>query len=172
MPSFARTFGFPSYSGSLALALYNFSAFLGTVFHGWLVDRLPVFVDLALMTFVSAVAIFLFWGLGTSQAMFYVFAVLWGLSGGAYNASWVGYANAIQAHGIDVNVPFFVSLMVTSKGVASIFSGPLSEGLLKVRLGPGAISAYASEYGALIIFTGICSVLGASACIGRLMQKI
>ena len=101
-----------------------------------------------------------------------MFAILWGLSGGAYNASWAGYASTIKAHGIDVDTTFIISLMVTSKGVASIASGPLSERMFGLRLGSTTAFAYGSDYGAIIIFTGVCSALGGVACVGRFLRQV
>ena len=165
IPTFATDYSFPAVAGPLALALYNVSAFLGTIAQGWLVDRYHVRIDLAAATVLSVISIFFFWGFATIQPIFHVFAILWGVSGGAYNATWAGYAFDLQAEGFDVDTTFLIALMVTAKGVASITSGPLSEVLYGVDLGGGAAFAYGGPYAAMIIYTGLCSLLGGVACL-------
>jgi MFS family permease len=144
---------------------YNVFAFLGTIAQGWLVDRYHVRIDLAVATILSVISIFFFWGLATIPPIFYLFAILWGGSGGAYNATWAGYAFDLQREGFDVDTTFLIALMVTAKGVASITSGPLSEVLYGVDLGGGAGFAYGGPYAAMIIYTGLCSLLGGGACL-------
>jgi MFS family permease len=165
IPTFATDYSFPEVAGPLALALYNVSAFIGTIAQGWLVDQYHVRIDLAFATVLSMVSVFLFWGFATIQPIFYLFAILWGVSGGAYNATWAGYAFDLQAEGFDVDTTFLIALMVTAKGVASITSGPLSEVLYGVDLGRGAGFAYGGPYAAMIIYTGLCSLLGGVACL-------
>lgn len=171
IPTFATDMEFPSIAGPLALALYNIFAFLGTVAQGCLVDRYHVTVDLGITTVLSAVAIFIFWGFSTIQPMFYLFAILWGMSGGAYNATWAGFAFDLRAEGFDVDTTFTITLMVLAKGVASMTSGPLSETLHGLRLGGDAQFAYGGSYGVIIIYTGICSLLGGIACLRPRMRK-
>lgn len=138
IPTFATDNSFPAVTGPLVLALYNISAFLGTIAQGWLVDSHHVRIDLAVATVLSVVSIFLLWGLATIQPTFYLFAILWGVSGGAYNATWAGYAVDLQAEGFEVDTTFLIALMVAAKGVASITSGPVGEALYGLDLGGGA----------------------------------
>jgi MFS family permease len=172
IPTFATDYSFPTMAGPLALALYNVSAFIGTVAQGWLVDRYHVRSDLAIATVISAISIFVFWGFATMQTMFYLFAILWGASGGAYNATWAGYAFDLKSEGFDVDTTFIISLMVTSKGVASITSGPLSEVLYGLDLGDGAGYSYGGPYAAMIIYTGLCSLLGGVACLRPRKRRV
>lgn len=172
IPTFATDYNFPSLAGPLALALYNIFAFLGTVTQGWLVDRYHVTLDLGIATVVSAIAIFVFWGFATIQPMFYIFAILWGMSGGAYNATWAGFAFDLRSEGFDVDTTFIITLMVLAKGVASVTSGPVSEAMHGLQLGGGAGFAYGGEYGAIIVYTGLCSVLGGIACLRPRRRKL
>lgn len=82
LPSFAASRGFPSYSGPLALCLLNIAACGGYLMQGFLVDRFHVTVSVLVATFGAMISIFVFWGLATSEAMLYLFALIWGVSGG------------------------------------------------------------------------------------------
>lgn len=165
LPTFAADYAFPSVSGPLALAVYNVSAFLGTVAQGWMIDHYHVAVDLAIVTLISSLAIFLFWGLATVFTLYWIFAVLWGLTGGAYNATWAGFAFDLQSEGFEVDTTFVIALMVTAKGVASISSGPISESLYSTKLAEDGSFAYGGDYGAIIVYTGVCALLGGIACL-------
>ena len=171
IPTFASDYNFPTVAGPLALAIYNVSAFTGTICQGWLVDRYHVKVDLSIITIVGATSIFLFWGLSSVQPLFYIFAIVWGFSGGAYNATWAGFAFDLSSEGFDVDTMFIITLMVTAKGVASLTSGPLSEALYGLQLGSSAGFAYGGGYGAIIIYTGICTLLGGIACVRPRTRK-
>ncbi|KAF2149437.1 MFS monocarboxylate transporter [Myriangium duriaei CBS 260.36] len=173
IPSFAASFGFPSYAGPLALSLYNVFAIAGSILTGMLVDRLHVTTAIAIATLGSAVASFVLWGLGTSQPMFYIFTLAWGLFAGGYSTTWSGCAVALRRSGFqNLDTPSVVSLFAAGKGIGSIVSGPLSESLL--HLGPigDARFVYGTSYGNLVVFTGVAAVLGGTACAGRMFRLV
>lgn len=111
-------------------------------------------------------------GLTTSQAMLYVFVILWGLTGGGFAANWAGCANAIRQSGYHVDTGMVISLLCVSKGVGSVASGPISEKLIHVQPFHDAGFAYGTRYGVLIVFTGISATLGGIACLGRLAKLV
>lgn len=82
LPSFARSLNMPSFAGPLSLALYNVAVVFGAVSLGWLVDRCHAATAVLVSTVGQAVAIFVFWGLTSSQPMLYIFAMLWGVFAG------------------------------------------------------------------------------------------
>ena len=139
---------------------------------GVLVDRFHVTVAIAVASLGSMLSILVFWGLTQSQAMLYVFAILWGLSGGGYAACWSGCAKAMRGSCNNLDTGLVISLMCTGKGIASVIGGPLSEQLLGVGDWQGARFAYGSQYGALIVFAGITAMLGGVACAGRLLKVL
>lgn len=172
IPSFARETGLPPISGPLALCLLNLAACGGYISQGVIVDRYHVTVAICVATLGSVVAIFVFWGLTTSQAMLYVFVVLWGLTGGGFSANWAGCAAAIRKEGYHVDTGMVISLLCVSKGVGSVVSGPISESLLGVGVWDDAGFAYGSRYGVVIVFTGLSATLGGAACVGRLAKVV
>ena len=173
IPSFAASLGFPGISGPLALCLLNIAACGGYLLQGVLVDRFHVTVAIGFATIGAMLAVFVFWGLTTSQTMLYVFAVLWGLSGGGYAACWSGCAKAMhRSSDRNLDTGLVISLMCAGKGVASLISGPLSEHLLRAGNWQSAGYAYGSHYGLLIVFSGVAAMLGGTACIGRLLKLL
>lgn len=175
IPSFASSIGLPSFSGPLALALFNVAFALGAVFIGTLVDRFHVSVAILTCTIGQVIAIFIFWGLASSQAMLYIFAMLFGCFGGAFSCTWSGCANAIQRYETNgqVDVSVVVALMAAGKGIGAVISGPLSEKLLTMDTWKGhAGYAYGSGYGLLLVFTGVSATLGGAAWIGRLLRLV
>lgn len=173
IPTFAQDQNFPAYSGALALCLLNIAACGGYLLQGALVDRFHVTVAIAVATLGSIVAIFLFWGFTSSQVMLYVFAIFWGLSGGGFAGNWSGCAKAMRGS-LDANkdTGLVISLMCAGKGVASLISGPLSEQLLRAGSLDGAEYAYGTQFGVIIMFAGFASMLGGTACIGRLIKVL
>lgn len=169
LPSFAADQGFPKFSGPLALCLLNTAACGGYLLQGTLVDRFHVSLAIFVATFGSVVAIFLFWGLTVSQPMLYVFAILWGLSGGGYASNWSGCAKVLRGSCSNLDTGFLISLMCAGKGIASLASGPISAQLLLAG-DFNAKFAYGSHYGSIIVFAGVTALFGGTACIGRLMK--
>ena len=172
IPSFAREIGLPTIAGPLALCLLNIAACGGYLSQGAIVDRFHVTTAILMATLGSMLAIFVFWGLTQSQAMLYVFVIIWGLTGGGFAATWAGCANAIRKSGHDVDTGLVISLLCASKGIGSLISGPISEQLLQVPPLGHAGFAYGTRYGAVILFTGVSASLGGVACLGRMVKMI
>lgn len=172
VPSFAREIGLPPIAGPLALCLLNLAACGGYITTGMIVDRYHVTVAILVATLGSLLAVFVFWGLTTSQAMLYVFVILWGLTGAGFSANWAGCANAIRKSGYHVDTGMVISLFCVSKGVGSVVSGPISERLLQVSPFDDVDYAYGTRYGVVIVFTGICAAFGGIACLGRLVKAV
>lgn len=175
IPAFALSLGLPDFAGPLALALFNLAFCFGAVLIGFLVDRFHVMVAISVSTIGQMIAIFIFWGLSTSQVMLYFFALLFGCFGGGFSATWSGCANALQrlepsGH---IDSGLIVALMAAGKGIGAVISGPLSERLLSIDRWQGhAGFAYGSDYGVLVVFTGVSATLGGTAWIGRLLRLL
>lgn len=183
VPSFASAQGFPSFSGTLALSLLNIAACGGLLLQGFLVDRFSVPLVMLGVTIVSALSIFLLWGLTVSQPLLYVFVILWGLSGAGYPAMWSGCAQEMARHGFYGNSPgaqygytidtgLVIGLFCAMKGLASIVSGPISEALLSVKPLHGADYVYGGQYGPVIIFAGVMVMFGGTACFGKMVKAL
>lgn len=170
IPSFAASLGLLSFAGALALCFLNIAAVIGYLGHGYLCDRLSITSVLLLSTITSSSSIFMLWGFTTSQAMLYVFSIIWGVSGGGYAATWSGKAMAmgqeLRKHRHDeytsIDTGLVIGLLCVSKGVASLISGPISEQLLNLHT--SGKFAYGGQYGAIIVFAGVTALMGGTAC--------
>lgn len=173
LPSFAQSQGFPSFAGPLALALLNGAACGGNLLNGYLVDRFHATVAIFFSSAISMVAVFVLWGLTTTQAMLYAFALVWGVSGGGYPAIWSGFAKAIRGpHGGSDGAATIIALMAASKGVGSLISGPMTEKLLQAGSLGHSRFAYGSDYGSIIVFSGINVTLGGTALLGKKLKLL
>lgn len=104
-------------------------------------------------------------GFTRSIAPLFVFSLLYGLTAAAYSTSWGGVIREMQRkhENTDANVVF--GLLAMGRGVGSIISGPLSKTLIdeSKSLHDAAVSAYGSEYGSIIIFSGCTAFSGGLA---------
>ena len=174
IPTFAASIGLPTFAGPVALALYSISTFGGCLLLGSLVDHLHVCTIILFSTLGQLIAIFVFWGLTNGQALLYLFAIVYGVFGGASFATWPGCSLAIRKAipGCYVDTGFVLSLLTAGKGVGSVASGPLSAALLQSGWQGHAKLAYGSDFGAIIVFTGVSAMLGVIACAGRLFRIV
>lgn len=106
--------------------------------------------------------------------MLYIFALVWGMFGGGFSATWSGYAPAMKqgnpsAH---VDVGLVLALMAAGRGVGAVISGPLSERLLEMGWNSHASFAYGTAYGVLIVFTGVTTAFSGIAGIGRVSRLV
>jgi MFS family permease len=174
LPSFAASLGMPAFSGALGLAFINLTTCFGAVLVGLLVDRFHISVAIAIVTVGQSIAIFVFWGLTLTQGMLYAFALVWGLFGGGYSSTWSGVAGALgrSTSSGRVDTGMLLSLMAAARGVGAVITGPLSETLLQAGWKANAGFAYGTNYGILIVFSGVFASLGGIACVGRVLKMI
>lgn len=174
IPTFAASIGLPAFSGPLALALYSVSTFGGCLLLGGLVDHFHVCTVILLSTLGQLIAIFVFWGLTNGQALLYIFAIVYGIFGGAFVATWPGASLAIRRAipGCYVDTGFVLSLFTMGKGLGSVVSGPISTALLQSGWHVNAKLAYGSEFGGMIVFTGVSAALGVIAAFGRVFRIV
>jgi predicted MFS family arabinose efflux permease len=122
------------------------------------------------------VSIFIFWGLTSTQAMLYTFAMLFGCFGGAFPCTWSGCAREMQRRSGEsgnVDVSIVVALLAAGKGIGAVISGPLSEKLLVLDSWKGQAGfAYGSGYGLLLVFTGVSATLGGTAWVGKMLRLV
>ncbi|KAI5361401.1 Putative major facilitator superfamily, MFS transporter superfamily [Septoria linicola] len=174
MPTFALSLGFPSFAGPLSLAFYNGASSVGVIIGGHMSDRVHVSTVILTSTIGCMVASLVFWGLTSGQAMLYVFAILWGIFAGMYNATYSGCAKTMSRlepnSALDTGI--VIGIMAAGKGIGGVVSGPLSEKLLDVGWKSTAEFAYGTSYGVLVVFCGMSAAFGGTACVGRLLKML
>jgi MFS family permease len=165
LPTIAESLGLGRTLGSLTILCVNLTGIFGCIGVGALVDRFDVTLVLLGQGILSCIAVFIALGFTTSIAPLFVFSLLYGLTAAAYSTSWGGVIRELQRkhENTDANVVF--GLLAMGRGVGSIISGPLSETLVdeSKSLHGAAISAYGSEYGSIIIFSGCTAFAGGLA---------
>lgn len=129
---------------------------------GFLVDRMEVTSVILGISVLAATSVFAIWGLSTSLALLYVFALGYGFTAGAYSTAWAGMIKDIKTRSetVDWNVVF--GCLAAGRGLGATISGPLSEALISggSALRDQARFGYGSEYGTLIIFSGCTALVG------------
>ncbi|KAF2002380.1 MFS general substrate transporter, partial [Amniculicola lignicola CBS 123094] len=159
LPTFARSLGASEMESIVTVCLTNLAAFFGCLVMGSAVDKYNVTTCLLVSASGSALGVFLLWGLSTSLPLLYIFCLVYGAFAGCASSSWSAIIRETKNKRRGADSGMIFACLSAGKGVGNLASGPLSEALLhagKLRAG----MAYGSPYGALIVFTGITSVLG------------
>lgn len=175
MPYFAAAIGLPVYAGPLSVALYNGGLTLGAIALGHVTDRFHFTVSILISTVGATISAFVFWGLAGSQAMLYVFAILWGFFAGGFNGTWTGCAAAMRRleRSRNVDTGLVIGLLAACKGIGGVVSGPLSEKLLDVGWKSQArLFVYGTSFGPLVVFCGFSAACGGIAALGRLFRVL
>ena len=179
LPSYAKAIGLSNKASSLTLSLVNAAAVVGNIAVGALVDRVDINTAIVIPSVAATLACFLVWGLSTSLAPLYVFALMYGASAGGYSATWPGITMAIRERCRDengvsrVDSGMVVALLAAGKGIGSVASGPLSELLLEADTWRGrAGGAFGTGYGSLVVWSGITMFLGGTSWFVKKMGRI
>ncbi|KAL3459573.1 major facilitator superfamily domain-containing protein [Aspergillus heterothallicus] len=158
-------------SGTLMLALFNVPGIIASLFFGWLADTQRVQLSSQTVSsippLVCALATFLFWGLTTQGniALLIVFSLTFGFFSGGYSATWGGMLKQMERESAErneaVDPGMLYGLLNGVRGVGYASGGFAGVELLRL----GTVSAsrrfgYGTEYGGLILFTGVSSLLG------------
>lgn len=169
LPTYAAAVGLPPQAGAAALALANATSVCGQIALGALSDRLHITTVIALSTGGAALSVFVGWGLAAaSLPLLCVFALVYGVSAGAYTASYTGMIRAVRASDPRAEPGLVFGLLAAGRGVGSVVAGPLSEALVGGKRWEGeAAGGYGTGFGPLIVFTGVSALLGGVSVLGR-----
>ncbi|KAL9062573.1 MAG: hypothetical protein Q9157_008802 [Trypethelium eluteriae] len=161
---------------SLMIVLFNLPGILSGVGFGLLSDRLHV--SASSNTLISALgsglcALFL-WGLKSHQVpgLLISFAVGYGFFAGGYSSTWGGWIKELEKEAADlneaINTGMVYGLFNGARGIGYVVGGFVGVELLKAgAVQPSHKWAYGTNYGALILFTGLSAVLGGSTFVGK-----
>ncbi|KAE8453211.1 hypothetical protein EG329_011278 [Mollisiaceae sp. DMI_Dod_QoI] len=177
IPSYTTSLNLPPYTGTLVLSLLNLFSVLGAIFLGHLCDRLHVVTVILISTLGSTLSIFLFWGFGTKLPLLTCFVTAYGFFAGGYSAIWTGMMNEVRRdgeRGRNAGMGQLMGVFAAGRGVGAVLSGPVSEVLLSLRKDEklkGGGWGYGTEYGVLIVFTGVSAFCGVFALGARKWGK-
>lgn len=154
---------------SLMIALFNAPGIFSCAMMGFLCDRssLSASAETQICTIGSALCVFLLWGLKSHEvpALLVAFSIGFGFFAGPYSSVWGGWIKEIeyeaQDHNEAINTGMVYGMLNGARGIGYVGGGLIGVELPKT----GAIEAsrewaYGTKYGAVILFTGLSSVLG------------
>ncbi|EAW13985.1 putative MFS monocarboxylate transporter [Aspergillus clavatus NRRL 1] len=179
LPSYSTAAaGLPDTAGTLLVALFNATSVFGGIALGTLCDRFAVTNIMLLSSVGSALSVFLFWGLASSResaaptssyshaamTLLIMFSISYGFFAGGFSSTWSGVTTQIKRDRPSLDTGLVFGLLAGGRGIGNVISGPLSTALIKrgsVAGGEHGGTGYTTEYGALIVFTGVTAFLGA-----------
>ncbi|CEL01355.1 hypothetical protein ASPCAL00939 [Aspergillus calidoustus] len=158
-------------SGTLMLALFNVPGIIASLFFGWLSDTHHINLSSQTISsippLICALATFLLWGLTTQGniSLLILFSITFGFFSGGYSATWGGMLKQMERESAErneaVDPGMLYGVLNGVRGVGYASGGFAGVELLRL----GAVSAarrygFGTEYGGLIVFTGVSSLLG------------
>lgn len=87
LPSYARTLGLSSISGTLTVALFNTTSVFGAIILGTLIDNLHVTTVILISGLGATMSVFLLWGLAVSLPLLCIFSLIYGLFAGGFTTT-------------------------------------------------------------------------------------
>lgn len=173
MPAFGTThLHLNDIPATLLITALNLSSVAGTIIIGYLIDRLHPSSVILLSSLGAALSVFLLWGFAISKPIIYIFAIAYGLFAGSYAATWTGFVSEIQRDVREADAGMIMNLLAAGRGLGSVSSGRIGEALLGYMVGGSNFSgAYGTEYGGLIVFTGVTAVVGGLGFLTRFRLK-
>lgn len=161
--------GLSTLSSALMITLFNAPGIVSSLAFGLLSDKLGL--SASSTTLISAagssICAFLLWGLVSNRipGVLIAFSVCFGFFAGAYSSTWAGSIKQMEKEAATrneaINTGMLYGLMNGARGI-----GYVASGLVGVELfNAGAVQhserwAFGTEYGALILFTGVSCVMG------------
>lgn len=158
-------------SATLLLTLFNIPGIASSSFFGYLSDNKHFPLQATTVTAISAIAsalsAFLLWGLTSqgSMALLVLFSIAFGFFAGGYSGTWGGVINELEREARRrneaVDPGMLYGLLNGARGLGYVSGGFAGVPLLKA----GTITTaerfgYGTDYGPLIVFTGLSSVFG------------
>lgn len=187
LPTYSTTTaGLSNATGTLLVALFNATSVAGGIVLGALCDRFAVTNIMLLSSVGSALSVLLFWGLCTSPsspssypqtglALLTLFSITYGFFAGGFSSTWSGVLTQMKRESPSLETGLVFGLLAGGRGIGNVISGPLSSALIKtgsVVEGSGHGSfGYTSQYGALILFTGVTAILGGWSWMWQFLRR-
>ena len=159
-------------SATLLLTLFNIPGIISSSFFGYLSDNkrfsIPAKTVTAISAVSSALSAFLLWGLTSqgSMGLLVLFSITFGFFAGGYSATWGGVINELEHEAARNNEAIdsgmMYGLLNGARGIGYVSGGLAGVPLLQAggTNSPVGSFAYGTNYGPLIIFTGLSSVFG------------
>lgn len=166
--------GLSSTTSSIMLTLFNAPGIIASVIIGLLCDGLSVYsgrpLSLSLIILITALGAALptlfLWGLSAYQeaAMLSMFSIVYGFFAGGYSATWAGMVRdmdrEVRDNGEALDTSLVYGLLNGGRGLGYLLGGFAGAELLKAGELHNSRWGYGSEYGSMILFTGLSAAFG------------
>lgn len=166
---------------AVMIVCFNVPGILSCVGMGILSDRYKLAPSTAtqISTMGSAVCAFLLWGLRSHrvEALLILFSVGYGFFASAFSTTWGGWLNEMEREAADkgeaINTGMVYGLMNGARGIGYVAGGLAGVELLQAgAVGSSRRWAYGTQYGALILFTGVSAVFGGWASVWKTCSSV
>jgi predicted MFS family arabinose efflux permease len=158
--------GFSDSVSALTIILINIAAVIGSISMGGIVDQVHVTTAILISTIGAVLSVFLLWGFSTTLPPLLAFSFMYGLFAGSFTNTWPGILRTVQKSTGQMEGAMVFSFLSLGRGVGNMVSGPVSEALMKAGH-VGRHGLYGTEYGSLVVWTGVSAALGGLGFIGR-----
>ncbi|KZF24072.1 putative MFS monocarboxylate transporter [Xylona heveae TC161] len=161
LSSYSNAIGLSTTIGTVEIAVLNGTSVFGSSLIGLLCDSFQVTNVILISTAGSAIAVFLFWGLSSQVSLLTIFAITFGFFAGGFSSTWSGAVGALKQEEPALDTGFVYGLFTGTRGIGNVISGPLSVAMLNsqaVTRGPNR--GYNTQYGPIILFSGVTALLG------------
>lgn len=167
LPTYARSIGSSNIASTSTLVAFNVASVIGCICVGVMVDRFHVTIPIAISAIGSSIAVLVLWGLSSSLPLLITFSLIYGLLAGGFSSAWPGVMHIVCGKTARAEPTLVFAFLAAGRGIGNIVSGPISGALLNSGSMHGA-AGYSGEYGSLILYTGIATLLGGVSFLGRL----
>ena len=163
-------------SSSLMITLFNAPGILSCVVMPFLTDRtrLPASASTLISALGSSVCVLLLWGLTSDRrsSLLIAFSICYGFFAGSYSSTWGGWIKDLEQEAIDaneaINTGMLYGFLNGARGIGYVVGGLAGVELLNA----GAVRksnnwSFGTNYGALILYTGISAILGGWAVVWK-----
>ncbi|KAI0168949.1 MFS general substrate transporter [Hypoxylon sp. FL1284] len=166
LASYARALGFPSATGPVFLALISLASVPGSLLIGLLSDARGLLAPTTVIlvsSLGSALPVFLLWGLGGRHVgVLVVFSLLYGFFAGGFSSTWSAVLHEMRRRDAATDTGLIFGMLLGGRGLGFVISGPVGGALVEAgRLKAAAFTGYATQYGPMMIYTGLTATLGA-----------
>lgn len=166
---------------AVMISIFNIPGIVSCVLFGVLSDKfgVPASTNTQISTMGSGLCVFLLWGLKSHRvpALLILFSIGYGFFASAYSTTWGGWIKELEREASEkneaINTGMLYGLINGARGVGYVVGGVAGVELLKAgAVGQSHEWAYGTKYGALILFTGISSVLGGWASVWKICSSV
>lgn len=163
-----------SSTATLLLTIFNAPGIFSSLFFGFINDNkrfsLSASYSMAISSVSSCLSALLFWGLtspqGGSMALLMLFSITFGFFASGYSATWGGVVNELESEAsrrneaIDSGLVY--GLLNGARGLGYVGGGIAGVHLLETKIEGAPLKrwGYETNYGSLIILTGLTTLFG------------